>query len=485
MKHNLKKAMYWVFAVSIFGLLLAQVVHSLPMAIALTGLFAAVLGTVFFGEERMPFVLLGIVLLLVGGVDTFHHFVENMEWILFVKLAALLTWVDYLSHTKYFDDLLEKYLPRNLKGYTLMATLFVLAGVSAALIDEVNSIVLWYAVIRAIIGFTKRGHFKLKTASWTVLTILVVSATNIGSQFLPLGNPVGIAVSVLSGLNAMDFIRYAWVPGLVTLAYFVIRVRFTFGKLISEFQTVTVEQKDFDVLREMEPQYEMREIVDPVQNIDTHEVHSSRPSFRVLNALFISGVLGLILAGPVATLFGISQETGIGIFVLALFAVTLFLASSHGRHNEIMLSELPWSTLFFIVFLFGIAHGLEKTGLTELVAQEIIGGVGQNAVLVRLIIVVIGAIVTAFMDNVIAIAILAPIIVSLGKYGFETNGLWFSLLSVSVVAGNLTPIGSAANIIANARVRSSWGTWWRVAGILAIECLIVNQVVLYLWEMVI
>lgn len=224
---------------------------SLGMAVALAGSTAAVSGTILYGEEHMPLVVGGLVLLLASGVTDFHHLIEGMERVLFIKLVGLLTWVDFLNHSGCFDALIEKYLSRQFQGFPLIALLLVLGSLSAALIDEVNSIVLWYAVIRAIIGFTKKGIFKLRKASWLVMVILLVSATNIGSQFLPLGNPVGIAFSVISGLDAVDFIKYTWVPGILTLGYFLIRVKFGYKELTNEFKKVAVEEEDFKVLEDM------------------------------------------------------------------------------------------------------------------------------------------------------------------------------------------------------------------------------------------
>lgn len=480
-----RKLTIWATSVILTGLFAAMMLPSGEMAVAFTALITAVVGTILFGEERMPLVVVGLMMLPLGGLGDFHGIVENMEWVLFIKLVALLTWVDFLNHTKYFEHLIERYLPRQLHGFPLIALLCVLAAFSAALIDEVNSIVLWYFVTKAIIGFTPKGKLRLKAASWTAIVILLVSATNIGSQFLPLGNPVGIAISVISGLSAVDFITYAWLPGIVTLIYFNLRVRYKFRSLIWEFKSVTVEDSDFEVLEEHMDQYEVIEYEETPTSNATHPVEHKAVPIPILHSLFGIGVIGLVLATPVSNFFNYSPETGLGIFVLALFAGTLSVGSSFGRHTELVLRELPWNTLFFIVFLFGIAHGLETSGLTESAAEQIYSTFGTNEIAVRIVIVLVAALVTAFMDNVIAVAVIAPIIIALGDRGFETHGLWFSLLSAAVVAGNLTPIGSTANIIANAKIKSSWGTWWKTGGILAVECLIINQVLLYLWEQII
>ncbi len=480
-----RKLVIWVTSVILTGILAAMLLPNGEMAVALTALITAVAGTILFGEERMPLVIVGLMMLPLGGLGDFHGLIENMEWVLFIKLVALLTWVDFLNHTKYFEHLIERYLPRRVHGFPLIALLCVLAAFSAALIDEVNSIVLWYFVTKAIIGFTPKGNLKLKAASWTAIVILLVSATNIGSQFLPLGNPVGIAISVISGLSAVDFITYAWLPGLLTLGYFNVRVRYKFPSLIAEFKSVTVEAEDFEVLEEHVDHFEVIEYEETPTSNEVHPVEHKTVPTPILHGLFSIGVIGLVLATPISSFLNTSPETGLGLFVLALFAGTLLIGSNFGWHTELILRELPWNTLFFIVFLFGIAHGLETSGLTESAAESIYSTFGTNEIAVRIIIVLVAALVTAFMDNVIAVAVIAPIIIALGDRGFETQGLWFSLLSAAVVAGNLTPIGSTANIIANAKVKSSWSTWWKTGGILAIECLIINQVALYLWEQVI
>jgi Na+/H+ antiporter NhaD/arsenite permease-like protein len=482
---TLQRLVAWI-AIVFCGFFLSFVLlHNIAIAIALAGLVAAVSGTILYGEERMPFVVGGLVLLLIAGVTDFEHIVENMEWVLFIKLVGLLTWVDFLNRSGYFDKLIERFMPRNLTGFKLLALLFILASLSAALIDEVNSIVLWYAVGRALIGFDKLGRFKLKKAHWATFVILLVSVTNIGSQFLPLGNPVGIAVSVLSGLTPLDFILYTWVPGFLTLGYFLWRISKTHKKLVTAFLKVKVEKSDFRTLEKSEEKYEMVEHIESIDSKKDQLVHDATPPKRILDILFGSGLLGLILVSPIAGIFGISQTASLGAFILLLFASTLYIASKHGHHTEVSLSELPWNTLFFILFLFGIAHMLEETGFTAIVASSILAVTGSNQILIRAFIVLVGGITTALMDNVIAIAVLAPILVSLGTQGIETTGLWFTLLITAVVAGNLTPIGSAANIIANAKIRASWVQWWKTAGVLALECLAINVVLAYLWELVI
>jgi Na+/H+ antiporter NhaD/arsenite permease-like protein len=480
-----RKILLWLLITAAIWLISNLLLPEPPMAVALAALGAAIAGTILFGEERLPFVAGAIVLLLATRVIDFDHFIEGGEWVLFVKLVALLTWVEFLYSSGYFETVIEKLLPKGLKGTALLVTLSVLAFISAALIDEVNSIVIIYFLTRAIIG-SVQGKFLMSDKDWGQTTVSLVSSTNIGSQLLPLGNPVGIAIAGIAGFSALDFIQFAWLPAIITLVVYLLLTRRFYPTLVKDFGKVEVTQEDFQRLDQMgtpsQGEYEVVEV--EVENPSHNVSHAKAPS-GVLNGLFIFGVIGLVLAQPLGTAFGLDGTTGLGLFAVLLWGVTLHIASSYGQHNERLLKQLPWSTLLFIVFLFAIAHVLEATGITRLVATSLFGVMGSNILLWAFVIALIGGLVTAVMDNVIAIAVISGIIVQLEGLGLPVTVLWFSLLAAGVVAANATPIGSAANIIANARAKLSWGQWWTYGGWLAIPVTVVNIVLLYIWIVVI
>ena len=55
---------------------------------------------------------------------------------------------------------------------------------------------------------------------------------------------------------------------------------------------------------------------------------------------------------------------------------------------------------------------------------------------------------TSVMDNVLAVAVFIPIIKDIGALGINILPLWWSILFGSTLLGNLTIIGSTANIVA-------------------------------------
>ncbi len=471
----------WIALSGAIWLLIGQILPEPDMALALTALGAAICGTILFGEERLPFIAFALAMLLVTRVIDFQHLIEGAEWVLFVKLVALLTWVELLYSSGYFKTMIERLLPKGLKGTALLAVLSAMAFVSAALIDEVNSIVIIYMLTRAVVGFVD-GRFLMDDQDWGKTTVSLVSSTNIGSQLLPLGNPVGIAIASIAGFTAVDFIQFAWLPAALTLAAYFLLTRRFYPQLVRNFGRVVVEEKDFQRLEAAGFPAQMEyKVIQAVINGSEHQAASAAPPFWLLNLLFIFGVIGLVIAQPIALSLGYPGTTGTGIVALLLWGVTLYTASVFGEDNERLLKKLPWSTLLFIVFLFAIAHVLEATGITELVANSLFELIGTNSLVWVLAIALVGGLVTAVMDNVIAIAILSGIIHELEALGLSVTALWFALLAAGVVAANSTPIGSAANIIANAKAKLSWGQWWRYGGWLAPIVTLINIAALYVW----
>jgi Na+/H+ antiporter NhaD/arsenite permease-like protein len=484
---HLRKVALWLILTGVIWFISSLILPEPPMAIALASLGAAIVGTILFGEERLPFVAGAVVLVLATQVIDFDQFIEGGEWVLFMKLVALLTWVEFLYISGYFETMIERLLPKGLKGTALLVVISIIAFISAALIDEVNSIVIIYFLTRAIIGYAN-GKFLMEDSRWGQTTVSLVSSTNIGSQLLPLGNPVGIAIASIAGFTALDFIQFAWLPAAITLAAYLLLKRRFYPELVKGFGKVEVNQEDFDRLNQMgvpsQGEYQVVE-VELETDDSAHVVSHSKAPFPVLNGLFIFGLVGLVASQPLGLSLGYDGTTGLGLFAVLLWGVTLHIASAYGEHNEGMLKHLPWSTLLFIVLLFAIAHVLEATGITELVATTLYGVIGTNILIWVMVIALIGGLVTAVMDNVIAIAVISGVILQLESLGLPVTVLWFSLLAAGVVAANATPIGSAANIIANARAKLSWGQWWSYGGWLALPATVINIVVLYVWIVVV
>ena len=97
--------------------------------------------------------------------------------------------------------------------------------------------------------------------------------------------------------------------------------------------------------------------------------------------------------------------------------------------------------------LFASVGALEYVGITEVVA-EALSHVPGGEVTVLITLIAMTGILSAFLDNVLAVATIAPIVEAFGNVGFKENLLWWGVLFAGTYFGNLTLIGSTANIVA-------------------------------------
>jgi Na+/H+ antiporter NhaD/arsenite permease-like protein len=91
---------------------------------------------------------------------------------------------------------------------------------------------------------------------------------------------------------------------------------------------------------------------------------------------------------------------------------------------------------------------------------------------------------SAFMDNVLAVAVLIPIIKEFQRYGLNVFPYWWATLFAGTYMGNLTPIGSTANIVAIGIVERkqhvSFKDWVKIGLPVSISTLILATGITYL-----
>ena len=93
---------------------------------------------------------------------------------------------------------------------------------------------------------------------------------------------------------------------------------------------------------------------------------------------------------------------------------------------------------------------------------------------------------TAFMDNVLAVASFIPIVGDLAEAGMQVAPLWWGMLMGGTIAGNLTFIGSTANIVAIGMLEKeekksiSFMEWFWPGLVTVIPTLVVATILLYI-----
>jgi Na+/H+ antiporter NhaD/arsenite permease-like protein len=167
---------------------------STTQVLSLAIFFMIVFGTIMYWRFRLPFALLGISLLLAFGLLDIPHLVEFAGLDIILFLVGMMIFVGYLEENHFFESLVNALIryvgPRPV---LLVVALMVAGAVSAALVDEVTSILFMTATM---IHLTSR--FGVNPIPFVIIQVF---ATNIGSSATVVGNPIGVMIAMRAGLT--------------------------------------------------------------------------------------------------------------------------------------------------------------------------------------------------------------------------------------------------------------------------------------------
>jgi Na+/H+ antiporter NhaD/arsenite permease-like protein len=147
--------------------------------------------------------------------------------------------------------------------------------------------------------------------------------------------------------------------------------------------------------------------------------------------------------------FIVSPAIHIAPSLVALLGAGILILTSRLEQSE-YLSNVEWDTLLFMVGLFIMVGALFKTGVIKILGAMAADLTGGNVLLTTLLILVVSTLVSGFIDNVPYVATMTPIVSHLastitGPHHHQV--LWWSLALGGDLGGNLTAVGSSANIV--------------------------------------
>lgn len=413
-----------------------------------TGVFLAIiLGTLFFWTFRLAIAFLGLGVLVFTKSLSIPHFVEAAALPVILFLVGMMIVVGALRDLGFFTWVVQALISiPNMSGHKFMATTAVAAALLACAVDEVTSIIFIATLI-----FQVCNRLKLSPAPYIIICVL---CTNIGSAGTMMGNPVGIFIGTQAGLTFGDFFRWAFPIMLVALASCVALTMFWFRKDLKEF--------DERLHNRMERQLSLvPQVVVPYK--------------RGLAVLLFT--LGFI-ASHHAIEEGLHLDTNSILLVAPLGCAGIIMLFKRDRARFYVEHEVDWWTLLFFMLLFAIAGTLEYTGVTEIIAHGFVNLCGDKPGILVPAIMATTALGSAFVDNVIFVAAFSPVITELGN-NVPAMPLWWALLFGACFGGNITLIGSTANIVAlgmlekQSHIGIGFFQWLRIGALSAlVACLL-------------
>jgi len=367
----------------------------------------------------------------------------------------MMTIIGYLEERHFFEYLVNSILalvgdrPR-----LLMSMMMALGWFFAALVDEVTSILFMTSTMLHI-----TGRRRLRPGAFVMM---LVFATNIGSSTTVVGNPIGVIIALRGGLTFGDFLRWAAPISLLALLL-------TIGLCLWYFH------KDIRNLGPAEPQAETG---DPPQAVQA-------PKGKAMLApwvIFVGTITALVFHAQVEHLLNLEKNSMLLGTAFASAGIVLLLERQRAR--ELVERRVDWWTLAFFLMLFASVGTLKQVGTTKVIAQGLLNLAGGNALALFWGITWATGALTSIMDNVLAVATFIPVIGDLQALGLKTTPLWWGMLFGGTFLGNMTVIGSTANIVAVGMLERrglghiAMGEWLKPGALVSIPTLLLATVLL-------
>jgi len=403
------------------GVGLYYTLHNVTQTIAATIFLALVVGTLMFWRFRVAIAFIGIVVLLLTRTIDLEHTISFMSLDVILFLVGMMVIVGLLRRSGFFRWLLAKALKiSRFEPNRLMLIILAMASIMAAMVDEVTSILFITALVLDLCDFYEVNPIKY--------VISVVLATNIGSSWTVLGNPIGILIALRSGLTFENFIITAFPIGVISL--------------ISLMVIVLIWQRGD--LRLLKAKVEAKTKGGEEGFLDEWAKVEDRRLFLGSAIIFILVIIGLALHHRMELALGLEHNTLLVATAIAGAGIVMLWQRPLAR--ELLMRDVDWWTLIFFMFLFAKAGCLKYVGITDIISESLMGLGGGILVLIPVVLWISGFL-SAACDNVLVVATFVPIIQNLAEQ-LGTDVLWWALLFGGCYGGNMTMVGSTANIVA-------------------------------------
>ncbi|MEM2909573.1 MAG: SLC13 family permease [Nitrososphaerota archaeon] len=391
---------------------------SRDQTISLVVFSGIIAGVLLYWRMRLAFALAGLSMLLATGVIDLPHFIEFASLDIIVFLIGMMIIIGFLEERRFFEALLERIIGFA-KGSAIRAIslLMLMAALSAALVDEVTSILF---IMTTAIHLVARLNISI-----VPLMMMLVFATNIGSSATVVGNPVGVMIAMKAKLTFADFIRWATPIAIVGLGLCMMLSFAYFKGYIKSMNDAMVNTR--------------QQLAEAREN--------AKARFDVTSVLLFVGTLsGLVMHSQIEQYLKLEKNTMlIGVAVI-FAAIALLLMKDKAR--ELVERRVDWWTLMFFLIFFSSVGTLKYTGVTAQISEALIQLTGGDQLLTFFLFGSIVGILSALMDNVLAVATFIPIVSDIGSAGLNIFPIWWSMLFGATWMGNLTMVGSTANIVA-------------------------------------
>lgn len=393
---------------------------NLQQSTALTIFCTSIAGTLLFWNLRVSIVFLGTGILLVTGTLDLENFIKFASFEIILFLIGMMILMGFMKDVGFFNWVVTLILRiRKFTATKFLILISIVAAFMSCAVGEVTSIIFMVVAVLEICDY-----FEVNPVPFVITSVLM---TNIGSSGTVLGNPVGILIAAKSGLTFEDFIVRAFPVMLICLAVAIGFVRVFYNKPLKDFGEKIKAHGTNDILIKL----------------------ISVPPDRLLRAGMAFFIATLVLIGlhhRIETILGL--EANVMLFTIPLISAGIVMMWRFNRVKRYIEEDIEWQTLLFFIFLFAQAGTIKFTGVSDVLAGRLAAVIGSNATSLSTMVIWVSSVFSSIVDNVVVVASFIPIIQSFQSIGIDVDKLWWALLFGGCFGGNITVIGSTANIVA-------------------------------------
>jgi Na+/H+ antiporter NhaD/arsenite permease-like protein len=344
--------------------------------------------------NRATIALVGATLLVLLGALTLEQAYAAVDLGTLVLLLAMMILNGNLRLAGFFQVVTARVVRHARGPRQLLAWLVATSGVLSAIFLNDTIVLVFTPLVLAITAALRRNPIPYLVA--------LVTAANVGSVATMIGNPQNMLVGLSSGLSFVHFTAALAPIALVGLVIVWGVVAFVYRR---ELAAETVSDEAL-----------LAELVRPRRRV---------PGLLAKAVLATALMIGLLAAG-------------LAIPLAALAAAALLLITRRLKPGRVF-REVDFSLLVFFAGLFVVTAAIETTGLSS----RLFAGVEPLASRGAAALAVVAAGLSNLVSNVPAVLLFRPF---MGAFA-DPRQAWLTLAMATTLAGNLTLLGSVANLI--------------------------------------
>lgn len=339
--------------------------------------------------NRATIALVGATALIAAGSLSLNEAIEAIDVNTIVLVFSMMVLNINLRLAGFFKVISSKIISLAKTPNQLLLLVIFSSGLLSGLFLNDTIVIMFTPLLLEVI-------FALKRNPIPYLVALATSA-NVGSVSTIVGNPQNMIVGMFSGIEFIDFAIKLTPIAIAGLFFIYLIIKIIYKDEFTDERLMTVIEEDY----------------------------------RIFKPLMIKSAIVLVL-------LLIAFNLGFPIAISALCGASLLLITRRIKPERVFI-ELDWSLLVFFSSLFIITHTLNEHFILNkfnLVETSFTGNLVID-------ISVVSTILSNLISNVPAVLLISPAISQI----INPENIWLTLAMSSTFAGNLTLIGSVANLI--------------------------------------